>query len=261
MISWRVALSVSLFAGLAGGCASSALPAAPAAPATTTTALASPSAPASPLPASQAPTGLPGSSPQSIPPTDTDLEPGTYAFDFPLMDQPGRPFPRVLITLPAGWSSFHGFGLQSRGDTPREHFVGFWNVTRVYSHPCQSKGAMLDPGPTVDGLADTLAKIPLRNATAPVAVTLGGYHGRYLEWSVPNDADFSTCDTLDFESWTAYGTGGTDRYQQAPGQTDRLWILDVEGRRLVIDAAYLPGTTAEDRADSQKIVDSIAFER
>lgn len=102
MIGRRVAMSVSLFAGLAGGCASSALPAAPAAPATTTTALASPSAPASPLPASQAPSGLPGSWPQSIPPTDTDLEPGTYAFDFPLMDQPGRPFPRVLIHASGG---------------------------------------------------------------------------------------------------------------------------------------------------------------
>jgi len=260
MISRRVVLSVSLCAGLAGGCSSSALPAATTTPSVTTTALASPSAQASPLLVSQ-PTASTGSSLQSIPASDTDLEPGTYAFHFPLMDQPGRPFPRVLITLPAGWSSFHGFGVRSLGDTPRELFVGFWNVTGVYSHPCQSKGPMLDPGPTVDGLADTLAKIPLRNATAPVDVTLDEYRGRYLEWSVPRDADFSTCDTLDFESWTAYGTGGTDRYQQAPGQTDRLWILDVESRRLVIDAAFLPATTAEDRANTQKIVESIAFER
>jgi len=51
----------------------------------------------------------------------------------------------------------------------------------------------------------------------------------------------------------------TDRYQQAPGQVDRLWILNVEGRRLVIDANYMPGGTAQDHADLARVVDSIAF--
>jgi len=189
---------------------------------------------------------------------DLDLEAGTYAFDFPLMDQPGRPFPPVLITVPEGWSSFRGFGVHK--DTPSNPFVGFWNVTLVYSHPCQHRGAMLDPGPTVEGLAAMLAKVPLRNASAPVEITMDGYHGTYLEWTVPSDIDFATCDSSEFESWIAYGTGGTDRYQQAPGQIDRLWILDVEGRRLVIDATYLPGATDADRADLQRVVDSIAFE-
>jgi hypothetical protein len=62
-----------------------------------------------------------------------------------------------------------------------------------------------------------------------------------------------------FESWTGDGTGGTDRYQQGPGQVDRLWILDVEGRRLVIDANYRPGSTDHDRANLQRVVNSIVF--
>ena len=41
--------------------------------------------------------------------------------------------------------------------------------------------------------------------------------------------------------WNPSGT--TDRFQQGAGQVDRLWILDVEGRRLLIDATYVPGST------------------
>jgi len=70
-----------------------------------------------------------------------------------------------------------------------------------------------------------------------------------------------------FESWTGYQlwnapykpSGTTDRYQQGPGQVDRLWILDVDGRRLVIDATYMPGSTDQDRATLAKVVNSIAF--
>jgi hypothetical protein len=67
-----------------------------------------------------------------------------------------------------------------------------------------------------------------------------------------------------FESWTGASltdSGTTDRHQQEPGQVDRLWIIDVEDRRLVIDASYWPGATDQDRANLQRVVDSIAFER
>jgi hypothetical protein len=68
---------------------------------------------------------------------------------------------------------------------------------------------------------------------------------RTPEWSVPIDiafdeadkekALFPDCDGQTFESWTANGWNG-HRFQQAPGQVDRLWILDVNDERLVVDA-------------------------
>lgn len=61
-----------------------------------------------------------------------------------------------------------------------------------------------------------------------------------------------------FESWTANGWA-SDRYQQVPGQVDRLWILDVDGQRLVVDAWYLPAATAQDLAELAEVVDSIRF--
>ena len=137
---------------------------------------------------------------------------------------------------------------------------------------CHWLGQLIHPGPTVDELAAVLATRPLRNATALVAVSLGGYAGKYLEWSVPLDTSFSDCDQGPgdafgwFESCTGASlwnapdnpSGTTDRYQQGPGQVDRRWILDVEGRRLVIDATYMPGATDQDRTLT-KVVDSIAF--
>ena len=221
------------------------------------------------------PTAALGATPQAMPlgEVDISLKAGTYAFDFSRLDAPGKPFPKVVLRVPDGWVSYKGFAVRSLVNTPRQLVVSFWNVVDVYGNSCHWLGPMIHPGSTVDELTAVLAVRPLRNATAPVAVSIGGYHGKYLEWSVPADIKFSDCDQGPgdthtwFESWTGVmlwnapfnPSGTTDRYQQGPGQVDRLWILDVEGRRLVIDATYMPGSTDEDRAVLQQVVDSIAF--
>ncbi|MBA2558114.1 MAG: hypothetical protein H0V12_12355 [Chloroflexi bacterium] len=153
--------------------------------------------------------------------------------------------------------------------------ITFWDVSLVYGHPCQWQGTLFQPGPTVDDLAEALVDIPLRNATQPVDVTLDGYAGKYMEWSVPADIEtephgeftsFAGCDVVAgdgdraFESWTGKA-GGSNRYQQAAGQLDRLWILDVEGTRLVIDAFEMPDATAAEREELTEVVESIRFER
>jgi hypothetical protein len=75
-------------------------------------------------------------------------------------------------------------------------------------------------------------------------------------WTISR-LSFSDCDGAFFRSWTA--ENGGDRYQQGPGQVDRLWILAIEGRRLVIDATYMPVATEQDRAELAQVADSIAF--
>jgi hypothetical protein len=139
--------------------------------------------------------------------------------------------------------------------------VSFWDVDRVYPTPCRWKGkTMVDHGRSVAGLAAALARQPLRNATTPRDVILGGARGKYLQWSVPAQIEFSRCGEGYFESWTAKGWSG-DRYQQGPGQVDRIWILNVSGVRLVIDAAYMPWATSADREELGRIVHSIRFLR
>jgi hypothetical protein len=216
-------------------------------------------------------TAAPDASPQAIPSSSEDLRAGTYTFDNSNLGLPGKPVPSVVITVPDGWSSF-GYGVHRYTDTPRYLAVSFWSVRDVYANGCHWLGPSIHPGPTVDDLAAVLAARPLRNATAPLAVNLGGYHGKFLEWSVPVDIrfdaasqSFSDCDQGNengptrgyFKTWIA--TDGGDRYQQGPGQVDRLWILDIQGHRLVIDATYMPATSELDQVALRKVVDSIAF--
>jgi hypothetical protein len=40
---------------------------------------------------------------------------------------------------------------------------------------------------------------------------------------------------------------------------DRIWILNIHGRRLVLDVSYLPKSTPTDRAELERVVKSIRF--
>ncbi len=193
---------------------------------------------------------------------DRPLDAGTYRVDLDQLAGGGTGFPAFLATVPDGWHTIGGWILNRprSGEEIPPAAVQFWDVDQVYGHPCQWDGTLVDPGATVDDLAQALVDVPLRNATEPSDMTLDGYSGKYLEWSVPADINFDDCDKGSFESWT--GTGwASDRYQQAPGQVDRLWILDIDGSRLVIDAFSMPYATAEDRAELLAVVKSIAFDR
>jgi hypothetical protein len=127
----------------------------------------------------------------------------------------------------------------------------------------------VDPGPSVDELVGALVAQATRHATKPTDVTLAGQTGKYLLWSVPadmvvtGDADFEGCDTQDnghsdFVSWMGSGEG--ERYQQVAGQIDQLWVLDVSGQRLVIDATHTPNARPADQAELAAMIASIHFE-
>jgi hypothetical protein len=125
---------------------------------------------------------------------------------------------------------------------------------------------MTTPGPTVDNLVKALIAQRTRNASAPAEATLAGYKGAYLEWSVPPDmVDGENCDPWpdngyrDFVSFL--GVGGSERYQQLAGQIDRLWVLDVNGQRLVVDATYSADATDAQKAELDQIAKSLRFDQ
>jgi hypothetical protein len=199
-----------------------------------------------------------------------ELDTGSYILDLVKRDQRGTGppnLPRIEVTVPGGWFNFDRWGL-GKGKALTTS-LSFWSVDRVYATPCNwASKPSLDPGRDVSGLAAALASRPLRNATSPKDVELDGLSGKFLQWSVPRniafdwsapaDALFTRCDENTFQSWTANGWN-SDRFQQAPGQVDRLWILDARGERLVVDAYYLADTTVEDRAELERVVHSIRF--
>ena len=81
---------------------------------------------------------------------------------------------------------------------------------------------------------------------------MDGFTGTYLELTTPAGIDLAKCDRGEYRSWAG-------RYTE-PGQRDMLWILDVDGVPLVIDAALGAGTTRQDRAERTKIVESTQIE-
>jgi probable HAF family extracellular repeat protein len=188
------------------------------------------------------------------------LSPGVQVLDLVSRETgPGGParLPQIELTVPKGWFNYDGWGMNDGGSTPKL-IVSFWDVNKVYPTGCHwGSKPMIDPGSTVSGLAQALYKRPLRHASKPRGVTLGGFHGKYLRWSVPTNMNPGYCRQGYFESWTAKGWA-SDRYQQGGGQVDRLWILNVDGQRLVIDAAYLHATKKQ-RAELNRIVHSIKF--
>jgi hypothetical protein len=167
---------------------------------------------------------------------------------------------------PPTWHS-EGFVLVHDTDDPWLA-VSVWTVWKVARNPCHPIHNLYNPGPTVNDLADALEAQPMRHATAPKDVTLGGYPGKYLEWSVPahmvvtGDSSFKGCDVepggrREFTSWLS---GGSDpRWQQMAGQVDRLWILNVDGQRLVVDATHSPDATQAQLDEENRIVKSMTF--
>ena len=187
-----------------------------------------------------------------------EAPPGTYALPITGRKPTGGPM-QALVQLPQGYQIGDGWYIQSgpKDTAPDWNGLAVWDVKGVYSHPCQEGATPVDPGPSVTDLAKAIAAQPMRAASDPIPVRIAGYEGQYVQWSVPDDADFSQCPAGKFNSYTDAG-GGT-RWQQGPGQVDRLWILDVDGNRVVINAFHGPASTKDQIAAVTEMVDTIAF--
>ena len=106
---------------------------------------------------------------------------------------------------------------------------------------------LVKPGPSVEDLADALVAQKATSSTEPEVVSLAGYDGVYLELTGP--PDLGACDER---------PGLADeRGLYTDDQVDQLWILDVDGQRLIVDASYGPDTTADQRDDLVAMVDSL----
>jgi hypothetical protein len=224
---------------------------------------------------SAGPTDAPA--PSSVAPSDTDtaptvrdimdfeplgpIEPGTYFMDADL--NPSTPL-RVIYDVPAeGWSQW--IGAAKFGPNDGHVGVSITTVVNLVTDGCRDHFAAVPPvGPTVDDLATALSELaPFEVTTAPEDVTIYGYSGTHLEWTVP-DIGFDRCDAGDVRSWIAPMDAAEvgDAYYgyTGPGYREEFWILDVEGTRLMIAAERSPGSPSKDLAELRAILDSIRIE-
>jgi hypothetical protein len=189
-------------------------------------------------------------------PSSGALEPGTYVFS--TFDSDFDASYRITMDLLDGYEGVDGGPVN--GGSGNSQGISAWTVGNLYADPCHWAGTLLDPpaGPSVDGLVEALASQPQRGASRPTAVELGGFTGTFMEMTVPAGIDLADCQGGQFRTWIDPALAGS-RWLE-PGQHDLLWIVDVDGRRLVIDAALGADTTAQDRADRMQMVESIRIE-
>ena len=138
--------------------------------------------------------------------------------------------------------------------------IGFLRVSSLNSDPCNSSGTADDVaiGTTVDDLVSALTLSTEYETSVPTDVTLGGYTGKQVIVTMPNlggEENYATdCDDQQFQIWN--GEGFTI-HSQGPGDRWHLYILDVEGDRVVVLARDFEFTGSNLRQELQSIVDSI----
>jgi hypothetical protein len=171
----------------------------------------------------------------------TALAPGSYVITYlsPM---------RITVTVPAGWSK--GYLDWALFSTKASLSIAFMTVDNLYVDPCAADPRLREPavGPTVNDLATALGDVPGLQATAPSDVTVAGFTGKQMDLTAS-------------ETWC----GGEPKMWETSGGVDspaggpmRLWILDVDGTRLVL--SVLDDGAGARLAEVQAIVDSIQIE-
>jgi hypothetical protein len=185
------------------------------------------------------------------------LNRGTYSLsDFPV----GITFEIPPFEPPARWIACSASAVEQAAcyrsvvdqDIP-PGAVTFQVVDNVVADPCsdQESAELLDPpvGPSVEDLATAISSLQGYEATAPEDVTVSGFEGVEFTLTAPETAGCGS-------TWaTADRTTGV-----GAGEINLIRIVDVNGVRVVIVAAYHPVTPEADVATLEQVMDSVQIE-
>jgi hypothetical protein len=182
------------------------------------------------------------------------LEPGSYVISTPV--PAFNASHRITIDVPDGFSGSDGLfilknGLQQTG-------LSVWVIGDVYGDACEWIGTR-SPVSAADEVVAALAGHERLRPSTPTDVTVDGYAGTYMELTVPATADLSDCHQTQFRLWS-YTAGRGPRFLDRLGQHELLWILDVDGVPVVIDAPLDAQASEQDRAELEQIVESIRID-
>jgi hypothetical protein len=140
----------------------------------------------------------------------------------------------------------------------------------VYGDPCQWLATIPEtPATTPEEIAAAFAAQASTEATAPADVTVGGFAGKAVTLHVPMAFDlpnasreekFAECDNDVFAFYGVEGETGEARNAQGAGQIDELWILDVNGSIVILDATYGPAAPADLVEEMRAMAESATFE-
>lgn len=95
-------------------------------------------------------------------------------------------------------------------------------------------------------------------ASKPQLATIQGYPAWYLEVLIPSTLDLTECDGGQLILWDT--ANGEVRYSLGPGEHHRLWVVDVDGEVIVIDAALPLASSSADTTELNAVIESVAIE-
>ena len=185
-----------------------------------------------------------------------DLSAGTYEIDaiFPV---------RLTFTVPAGFN--HGTGgsddVGIHTSVAPQHGFEFQMASNVFPDPCHRTGGAAAPpiGPSVDDLVTALTTMVGFEAGPVTDVTIGGTRAKAFD--LTNGINPATCDAQDIRTFIFAGTAAQSSV--GGGERQRIYVMDVAGKRLMIMTSYFPNGNPAAEADAvaslKKIVESIHF--
>jgi hypothetical protein len=219
----------------------------------------------SPHPTALPSASFPSASPSApIPLGAGPLAPGTYV---------GNPFDSVrwTVTVPAGFESAGDARLFPSGvglGAPNGIGLAILDAGDLYSDPCHGRTADVDSGRSVDDLVNAIHAQTAYVSSSPRPITVAGYTGRQIDVQVPTSVDPTTCTNNGGDPGVPSGTGGwfiwesakpgqPNVYAQGPANRFHVRAIDVSGRRIVVLTEDFVGTSPDDLATMQAIIDSI----
>lgn len=221
---------------------------------------ASPSAPAEPT--TSAPTTAEPTTAEPVPEVMTG---GLYDFR-PLPDEPSF---SVVATGPDGWFGYPSWAMDGpppiRADAPTGIGISFVTANGLYSDPCRwdvegtgyADVGDVEVGPTVDDLVTALRANTFYTSSVATSVTIDGYDGQELRLQLPDDP-FTSCDKEPGDSGGhAFVFSGAGLYAQGPANRWHLYILDVNGTRLIAVILSYAQTPKTDVALARSIIETL----
>jgi hypothetical protein len=177
----------------------------------------------------------------------------------------------LVATGPDGWVGYPDWAMDGpepvRADAPKGIGISFLTADGVYTDPCHwdwndtghPDVADVKVGPSVDELVAALRANTYYTSTVAKPVTIDGYSGQELELHMPGGS-YDRCDKDDPNDPGGHVfpfSGGPGLYTQGPANRWQLYILDVNGTRLISVILSYAKTPQADLDLADKIIQTM----
>jgi hypothetical protein len=166
------------------------------------------------------------------------------------------------LTVPAGWTGGDG---ALRGDMGANGVrLTTWIITHVYADSCHWTGTLVPVTDKAALVAALTAQVGHTHST-PVETTIGGLAATKITLTLDAAFDVQTCDKAPsgvgiVRLWPDPGPDENGGWLITPGQTDTAFVIEANGKVMVLMTVQRNDSPPADVAALQQILDSVEFQ-